>query len=664
MKQKLLSLLLALTLLCSLAACAADAPTATDPTITVPSTSSPSATEPSATSPSTTGPNATGPSATGPSVPDPNVTTPTTNDPSAPPPPQSGCSHKDDDKDLLCDLCGVSVLVTLDFLAINDLHGRFEDTDDQPGVDELSTYLEAMDDDTTILLASGDMWQGTATSNLTYGALITEWMNEMDFVAMTLGNHEFDWGTSYIAANEALADFPFLAINIYEKATNEPVDYCAPSILIERSGVKIGIIGAIGDCYSSIAVDQVRDIYFKTGSQLTALVKAESQRLRAQGADIIVYSIHDGGNGTSGSLNGYYDTALSDGYVDLVFEGHSHQRYDFNDIHGVCHIQGGAENDGISKVSLIYDLVTDQFTVDSTFISNRIYQTEADHPIVDQLLDKYHDQISQGQQILGDNEKTRNSNYLRQLVARLYYEKGVELWGKQYRITLGGGFLNVRDPYQLAAGQVKYGDLYSLFPFDNDLVLCSIKGRDLKARFLETSNSSYFIYYEDLGTIDPNGTYYIIVDSYTSTYAPNRLTEIQRYEKPVYARDLLAAYIADGGMARKPIPNDYQITDIAALLEICSKLKPNADSSASYFVRGTVVSISNTRYGNMTIQDENGDQLYIYGVNDQNGTRYDQMAAPPHVGDTIVLYGQLKHYVPASGDPIYEMIEAKLIETE
>ena len=35
--------------------------------------------------------------------------------------------------------------------------------------------------------------------------------------------------------------------------------------------IQVGIIGAIGDCYSSIASDKVQDIYFKTGNDLTAL---------------------------------------------------------------------------------------------------------------------------------------------------------------------------------------------------------------------------------------------------------------------------------------------------------------------------------------------------------------------------------------------------------
>ena len=121
-----------------------------------------------------------------------------------------------------------------------------------------------------------------------------------------------------------------------------------------------------------------------------------------------------------------------------------------------------------------------------------------------------------------------------------------------YDVVLGGGFLKVRSPYNLKAGNITYSQLQMILPFDNTLVLCSIKGPDLLNKFINTSNSNYFISYtaygESLkGKINANATYYVLVDSYTSTYAPNRLTEVARYTEGIYARDLLAAYIREGG---------------------------------------------------------------------------------------------------------------------
>lgn len=468
-------------------------------------------------------------------------------------------NHIDENNDGKCDKCKESVLVYIDLFAVNDLHGKFIDSSTQPGVDELSTYFKNAykNEDNVVVLSSGDMWQGTAESGLTNGKIMTEWMNYIGFEAMTVGNHEYDWGADDIEANIKIADFPLLAINIYSRNDNERVDYYKSSVLIERDGVKIGIIGAVGDCYSSISADMTSDIYFKTGKELTELVKNESIKLRAQGAQIIIYSLHDGYDRSSSGkgmiadnqLEGYYDSVLSSGdYVDIVFEAHSHQNYVLKDAYGIYHMQGGGENKGISHAEIAFNTVNENHIVTKAeYVQNSIYEVLEEDKIVDDLLDKYKTELAITKKVLGKNGSHLESRDICNLVARLYYEKGVQKWGSKYNIALGGGYLNTRSPYELPAGDVTYSMLYSLLTFDNQLVLCSIKGSDLKNKFL--TKSKYYIYpNKSQSDFDSNKTYYVIVDSYTSTYRYNNLTEIERYDDNVYARDLLAEYISAGNL--------------------------------------------------------------------------------------------------------------------
>ena len=470
------------------------------------------------------------------------------------PQPDDDCvGHTDTDDNGICDLCDGSVVVVVDFYTLNDLHGKFADTDDQPGLDELTTYLKssAATDDHTVLLSAGDMWQGSSESNLTQGRIVTDWMNALGFTAMTIGNHEYDWGEEPVRANAEAAEFPLLGINIYDRSTNQRVSYASPSVMINRGGADIGIIGAIGDCYSSIASDKVEDIYFKVGSDLTALVKAEAERLRAAGADYIVYSLHDGyGSSSSGvtnvsdsKLSSYYSAILSDGVVDLVFEGHSHQRYTLIDPKGVYHMQGGGDNDGISHAEVSINFAGGSSKVRTAeFVSTSVYSGMADDPIVSTLLEKYKEQVAIGNRVVGYNPTYRSSGAIKSLVAQLYYEAGLDYWGDEYDIVMGGGFISVRSPYDLPRGEVTYGTLQMLLPFDNQLVLCSIKGSDLKKRFVETTNTNYYIYGDQsvLTAIDANKTYYIVTDTYCADYAANRLTVVAEYTPGVYARDLVA----------------------------------------------------------------------------------------------------------------------------
>ena len=474
--------------------------------------------------------------------------------PSASTPPLE-CVHTDLDNNGLCDECEISVVVTIDFYTINDLHGKLADGDSHPGVDELTTYLKnaRKTDDHVILLSAGDMWQGTSESNLTQGLLITDWMNEMDFTAMTLGNHEFDWGEDAIEENAQLAQFPFLAINIYDRTTNTLADYCQSSVMVDCGLVQVGIIGAIGDCYSSISSEQTQGIYFKTGKSLTDLVKAESQKLREEGADFIVYVLHDGNSGEN-SYTSYYDTTLSDGFVDLVFEGHSHRSYKMTDPKGIVHLQGGGDNKGITHAEISINIANQNTALrEAEYIYTSRYTALQDDPIVEELLDKYADMIAPADRVVGTIGHRVGAEEAQQLIADLYYKAGLERWGEEYDIVLGGGMISIRSPKYLAAGQVTYGQIQNIFPFDNELVLCSVSGKNLKSKFFESTHYAYFISYGQYGeevkaNIDPNGTYYVIVDTYTSTYAPNGLTEIARYTPGVYARDLLADYITQGGL--------------------------------------------------------------------------------------------------------------------
>ena len=74
-----------------------------------------------------------------------------------------------------------------------------------------------------------------------------------------------------------------------------------------------------------------------------------------------------------------------------------------------------------------------------------------------------------------------------------------------------------------------------------------------------------------------------------------------------------------------------------------------------------MVSVVNATYGNLTIRDEAGNTLYVYGVYDETGsTRYDGLTHPPRVGDTVTLCGPVKKYV--SGSPVtIELMRARLI---
>ena len=449
-------------------------------------------------------------------------------------------------------------IVSLELFALNDMHGNVEDSSNGLGIAKTSTLLKTYPDtlDDTLYISQGDMWQGSAPSNLTHGLLVNDWMNQLNFTSMTVGNHEFDWSTSYVKTNAGLAEFPYLGINVYSHETDQRVDYLDPSVIVNKNGVKVGIIGAIGDCYGSIAASMVQDIYFKVGEDLTNLVKQEATRLRnEEGCDMIIYSLHEGSESTS-SLDTPYDTSLSNGYVDLVLEGHTHKNYVLQDSYGVYHIQSAGYNKSINYIKV--DVNTTKNTC-SVVKTKSIYTNDYKNSLSDDtaalaLFTKYEDQISGANEVLGYNSSYRSDAYLEQLVADLYLQYGLSKWGSTYNIYLGGGYIKTRSPYSLSRGDVTYADLLKLFPFNNDLQLCSISGYNLNYKFVNTFSEDYYIKLSSYGeantSINFSATYYVVVDNYTSDYTSNGLTVIENYTaEEFYARDMLAEYIRNGGLA-------------------------------------------------------------------------------------------------------------------
>ena len=173
---------------------------------------------------------------------------------------------------------------------------------------------------------------------------------------------------------------------------------------------------------------------------------------------------------------------------------------------------------------------------------------------------------------------------------------------------------------------------------------------------------SYSEYGESVkNNIDPTATYYVVVDTYSSTYAANRLTEVKRYTSGVYARDLLADFVKSGGLSANG--GEITYTSIPEILQIGEKLATNGLTAEGYYVKAKIASVENTTHGNLYLQDTSGNKLYVYGVNDATGTlRYGDLANPPRVGDEVVLFGQIKKYLNFSkNEVIIELMSARLI---
>ncbi len=448
--------------------------------------------------------------------------------------------------------------------ATNDIHGQVKETTSYPGLSKLTSKMKSVastKDQYNIFLDQGDIYQGTAEAGLANGLNMDDFLVQNGYESVVLGNHEFDWGEQKLIDHDNYLDTTILANNIRYSSNGQSPSYCEPYKLISRNGVKIGIIGSIGNVYSSISSSKVKGIYFLYGNNLTEQIKKDSQTLKDMGAEFIILSLHDGEYSTSNGVSSlsYYDVqALSGTYVDLVLEGHSHQNYSFYDSKGVWHIQNGGNGASFSVATLncTYNSLSDDYEVSMNTSSSAVtrYSSFSSEDEVMSEVDSWYEEYVYGSiqsEVVGRSVPYMSSSKIKSTLSKLYYEIGIELVGENntYTPVLGGGFISTRTPYNLSAGTIKYGDIYALLPFENDIVLCSIKGTYLLSKFINSTNSNYYIYSMiDASEVNSSETYYVITDSYSSDYKSNNLTVVKNLTLEYgvgYARDLFAQYLKD-----------------------------------------------------------------------------------------------------------------------
>ena len=95
----------------------------------------------------------------------------------------------------------------------------------------------------SLLLDAGDFFQGRPVGTVTKGEAVIEYMNAIGYDAMTIGNHEYDISEEELTQTLDMANFPILSCNIIDKRTGDLPWYVLPYRIINRLGLRIGIIG-------------------------------------------------------------------------------------------------------------------------------------------------------------------------------------------------------------------------------------------------------------------------------------------------------------------------------------------------------------------------------------------------------------------------------------
>ena len=410
-----------------------------------------------------------------------------------------------------------SATITISVLATTDLHGGVLQRGERGGLAMLGGYVRNLraarlrDGGGTLLVDSGDMFQGTLESNLNEGAAVVQAYNTLGYAAAAIGNHEFDFGPAgpdetprtpgedprgALKARAAQARFPFLASNTVDEATGKPVTWpnVKPSTMVAVRGVKVGLVGVttIDTAAQTIAAN----LGGLTFTPLAPAITREAMSLRAQGATVVIVLAHAGGRCTR--LENPEDLSSCDqmaeivnvarqlpaGLVDVISAGHTHQAM-AQDVAGIAVVEAYSGGRAFSRVDLTVNRSSGALVSKKIFQPHDVtpgsYESRAVTPaaaVTAAIAPAVRKALTLKTQPLGVHVETpfvRRDQQDETALADLITD-GMLASVPGADVAMGnGGSLRADVP----AAPLTYGAVYEVYPFDNRLVTFAATGDQL-----------------------------------------------------------------------------------------------------------------------------------------------------------------------------------------
>ena len=408
-------------------------------------------------------------------------------------------------------------LSLVNVIMLNDNHGILNE--EKGNLNKIASginYYDSIGD--VVKIANGDMFQGTYASSTLRGLPMLDALNAMDFDAFVIGNHEFDWGFDEMKkykdgdVSNGEANFPFLGANIYDKQTNQMVDWLEPYTVVELSDVKIGIIGIIGEVETSILTSNIVDYDFVDPTDIVKDLAAELRTVKE--CDAVIVSMH----GDDSALNESLASFDGDSKIDGIFTGHTHSPTDEEIIRedgsSVCVLQNGGYGESFATLTLRFDENKNIVETDGKLNNTDTFSNTG---ILSNVFEKYGDHISIGEEVILNTEYSIDRYDVGLSVVYSMYAK----YGVAYSFINAGGVRTGID-----AGEVTYADLFQILPFENEVYIITMSGSTLK-NYLQNPGG---IYYWGIGTdaIEDEQEYNIAIVDYLfqSYYFDDFRTEI------------------------------------------------------------------------------------------------------------------------------------------
>ncbi len=364
----------------------------------------------------------------------------------------------------------------------NDVHCGID------GYTKMAGLRDAINNSDTAYAAvvcCGDFLQGNTTGAISKGQYIADIMRLMDYHALTLGNHEFDYGVPRLKELLEQVGTPVACANFFEAGEPQPV--YAPYVIHQYGNKKIAYVGA---CTPETMILEGYSFYDTNGILLYdlkpktfyELIQQAVDAARTEGADYVVLLSHVGETVQSMGFSSHRLVNHLRG-IDVVLDGHSHSIIECDkatDLDGkeITVTQTGTQFANVGKLLI---------TPDGRFITQLIKSKDIpyENAKITATIDSIHQMVKAvtSELVAHSDYRLVVSDENDQFIVRGQETNAGDLVADAYRYVMkadigmenGGGIRN-----DIMAGDITYGDIIGMLPYDNTLRRIAVTGPQLK----------------------------------------------------------------------------------------------------------------------------------------------------------------------------------------
>ncbi len=443
----------------------------------------------------------------------------------------------------------VTLLFTNDVESAYDPIPAFwlEDQEMIGGIAEMTTLINNIrhSEPNVFLFDSGDIFTG-ALAKLTEGRLAFELMISMNYDAMAIGNHEFEYGHEIFAWQKNRAPFPVLGANFFYKDTDHP--YAQAHAIIERNGIRIGVIGIMGqDAVSAIIPSFIAPLDVTVPAEA---VQRSVDELRDQ-VDLIVLLTHQGKTAPMQTdaesdarlqrdIDADINLAGAVTGIDVLFAGHADAGTPEPIVHektGTIIMQTYGQATHLGYLQLTLDASSREITAHDGRLIPVDPALYAPDVTITEKLTAYRNAYPEIQTVVGSTAHRMNRRYIEESdVGNLFADAFVAIANTDIAFIHSGSLRK-----DLPAGAVRLVDLLDTYPFVDDVIVKEMSGEQIHRAF----EQSFTL---ERGLLQVSG----LNVTYDLTQPEGqRLVSVERNNIPLANDDILTVaapgFLAEGG---------------------------------------------------------------------------------------------------------------------